>query len=309
MDLYFAGSRKKICDDELQRLGCNRLLSNFSDRSAIRLWVDYFKEHPEYEGKFFIDSGAYSVFHQGKSLDVDSYIDFINEIGDYVTVFAQMDTIQDPNADIKEQERCQEATWQNYLYMIERLDPKYVDKLIPLYHAGEDIKRFYNLLEWTHKDGHHIKYIGLGAPQGVYRTVRSNYYREWFKIIENSPNPDVKTHAFGCTDLSILTEFPFTSADSASWIRSGAAGNILVNDKWVSLSSKTADFSKRFSSNTVSYQSDIEEYVNKRGFTVKQLQEDPDAIYLYNIRYLKEWADNYKCNYKTTKSINKFTLF
>ena len=88
LDLYFAGSRKKNCDEEMWELGCNRLLSNFSDRGTIREWIEFFKKHPESKSKFFIDSGAYSVFHQGKSLDVDDYIDFINEIGDYVTVFA-----------------------------------------------------------------------------------------------------------------------------------------------------------------------------------------------------------------------------
>lgn len=309
MDLYFAGSRKESCDIELQKLGCNRLLSNFSDRKAIRDWIEFFDKNPDYPGKFFVDSGAYSTFHQGKPLDVDDYISFINEIGNYVTVFAQMDCIQDPNADIKEQERCQEATWQNYLYMCEKLKPELIDKLIPLFHAGEDIKRFYNLLEFKHSDGHHIKYIGLGAPQSSFRTIRINYYSDWFNIIEKSSNPNVCTHAFGCTDLSVLEKFPFTSADSASWIRSGAAGNILVNNKWVSLSSRCSNHFQRFDTNTDNVQEQIEKYVNERGFTVKQLQEDPDAIYIYNIRYLKNWADNYVCTYKSNNQLIKTSLF
>ena len=58
MDLYFAGSRKESCDIELQKLGCNRLLSNFSDRKAIRDWIEFFDKNPDYPGKFFVDSGA-----------------------------------------------------------------------------------------------------------------------------------------------------------------------------------------------------------------------------------------------------------
>ena len=46
MDLYFAGSRQKVCDDEMQRLGCNRLLSKFADRSAIREWIKYYQDTP-----------------------------------------------------------------------------------------------------------------------------------------------------------------------------------------------------------------------------------------------------------------------
>ena len=249
------------------------------------------------------------MFHQGKSLDVDDYIDFMNEIGDYVDIFAQMDTIQNPNADAIEQEECQQKTWENYVYMCSKLRPELVDKLIPLYHAGENIKRFHNLLSYTHPDGRHIKYIGLGAPQGVFRTVRRNYYKEWFKIIEESPNPEVKTHAFGCTDLQILTEFPFTSADSASWIRSAAAGNILVNDKWISLSCRSKNFLAHFSERNSSYKVYVENYVKERGFTVEQLQTDPDAIYLYNIRYLKNWSDNYVCTYKKNGIIYKANLF
>lgn len=299
--LYFAGSRLETLDNELQRLECNRLLSNANDKKAIYSWIDFFMKNPDYPGKFFIDSGAYSAFNQGFTIDVDEYIKFINEIGDYVTVFAQLDTIQHPNASEKEKLECQEATWQNYLYMIERLDSKNVDKLIPLYHAGENIERFYNLLEWKHPDGHHIKYIGLGAPQKAYRSVRGMFYDEWFKIILKSSNPNVCTHAFGCTDLNVLEMYPFTSADSASWIRSAAAGNILIDNKWISLSSRTLDYGKRFDANTKAYKDYVEEYVNKRGFTVEQLQTDPHAIYVYNIRYLREWEKNYTCKYNFSK--------
>ena len=299
--LYFAGSRILMCDQELQRLQCNRLLSNMNDRSAIMKWVEFLQQNPDYTGSFFIDSGAYSAFSQNKKVDVDDYINFINTIGDYVTVFAQVDTIQHPNASDKEKEACQEATWQNYLYMIDRLKPEYVDKLIPLYHAGENIERFYNLLEWKHKDGHHIKYIGLGAPQNVYRSNRSMYYDEWFKIIKKSSNPDVCTHAFGCTDLEILKLYPFTSADSASWIRSAATANILIDDKWVNLSSKSSDFSKRFESKSQSFKDYVNDYVQARGFTVEELQTDPHAAYIYNIRYLREWELNYTCSYQVNK--------
>lgn len=309
MYLYFAGSRNKIFDDELQRLGANRLLSNFSDRNAIYEWIDFFDKNPNYPGKFFVDSGAYSTFHQGKPLDVDDYINFINEIGDYVTVFAQMDCIISPDASPQEYAVGEEKTWQNYLYMCEKLKPQYVDKLIPLYHAGENIERFYNLLEYKHSDGRHIKYIGLGAPQRAYAHIRSNYYKDWFKIIEKSSNPDVCTHAFGCTDLTVLPLYPFTSADSASWIRSSAAGNILVDDKWYSLSSRCSDITQRFDYKNIAFKEYIHEYVRKRGFTVEQLQTDPHAIYLYNIRYLKQWEDNYVCVYKKSSNLNKVSLF
>ena len=219
-----------------------------------------------------------------------------------------MDTIQDPNGSLEYQEECQEKSWQNYLYMCSKLRPELVDKLIPLYHAGENIKRFYNLLEYTHPDGHHIQYIGLGAPQGVYRSARAQYYDEWFDIIYKSSNPDVKTHAFGCTDLKILESFPFTSADSASWIRSAAAGNILVDDKWVSISSRSLNWSTRYSEKDVAHRHYLEEYVRQRGFEIEQLQTDSDAIYLYNLRYLKDWADNYHCTYNKSKP-KKIQLF
>ena len=309
MYLYFAGSRNKIFDDELQRLKANRLLSNFSDRSAIYEWIDFFDKNPDYPGKFFVDSGAYSTFHQGKPLDVDDYIRFINEIGDYVEVFAQMDCIIAPNASVDEYRKGEEKTWQNYLYMCEKLKPQYVDKLIPLYHAGENIDRFYNLLEYKHSDGHHIKYIGLGAPQRAYAHIRSKYYKDWFKIIESSSNSNVCTHAFGCTDLSVLPRYPFTSADSASWIRSSAAGNILVNDKWISLSSRCSDISARFDYRNTAFKDYIHEYVKQRGYTVEQLQTDPHAIYIYNIRYLKDWEDSYVCTYKKDAVFHQVSLF
>jgi len=297
MDLYFAGSSIEIAEQEIKRLECNRLFSNLNDRNDIMEWVEFLRKNPQYKGKFFIDSGAYSAYNLGKTVDVDDYIHFINEIGDVVEIFAQVDHIQDPDMTDAEKEICQQDTWENYLYMIDRLKPEYVDKLIPLYHAGENIKRLHNLLEWTHKDGHHIKYIGLGAPQRAYHNQRRQYFDEWFKIIKSSSNPDVKTHAFGCTDLEALEMFPITSADSTTWLKTAVTGSIIVGKKTFLIGDRSFAKNDNYINRSKALRESIDKYVEDRGFTVEHLKSvDKDRL-IFNIRVLKEWQDNYVCKY------------
>ena len=136
-NLYFAGYEAiELTPD------ANILLSQYLDRKKIAKIIEYYKTHKK-ENLFLIDSGAFSAKNRSIKIDTDDYIDYINSISEWVDYFVSVDTIP-LNAD--EVKKCCDATWENYLYMRERVNEK--DKLIIVFHSGEsfdDLKRILNL--------------------------------------------------------------------------------------------------------------------------------------------------------------------
>lgn len=230
LDLYAAGSATKRSTELKRKLGYDQLLSQLNERSAIKDWVEYLRANPDCRSRLFIDSGAFTAHTKGKEVDVDDYIKFINEIDDCVKVFAQVDKIPGRWGEKKTPEQLAEApklSWDNYLYMVDKVkSPK---KLLPIFHQGEDFKWLRNMINYRYPDGSYIDYVGISCNKECNVNEWIDWFTKCFKIIHESANPNVKTHAFGMTSLKVLEQFPFTSADSTSWVRSASFGNIMLN--------------------------------------------------------------------------------
>ena len=76
-DLYFAGSQNRASDEAMFKIKCCKLYSQLNDRKRGELWLQHNKEHNDI--KVFVDSGAFSAWSKGKTIDVDDYIDYINQ--------------------------------------------------------------------------------------------------------------------------------------------------------------------------------------------------------------------------------------
>ena len=294
-DLYFAGSVGKECTALIRKLNCCQLLSQLNERRAINEWIQYLEEHPECTCKLFIDSGAFSAHTKGKEVDVDDYISYINSIDKHVYVFAQLDKIPGTfgiEHTLEEVAEGAEKSWENYLYMKDKVVSR--DKLMPIFHQGEDFKWLENMLEYTHEDGSHIKYIGISSNNNESIKGKINWFQKAFSIIAKSSNPNVKTHAFGMVIPKILTQLPFTSADSTGWIMTGANGGIKIKDKTVIISNQSTDKPTHFNNQSPEFQQFIMDEIKRYGFTKEELEEDYSKRQLFNIYSLKEWADNYQ---------------
>ena len=294
-DLYFAGGVGKECTETLRKLNCCQLLSQLNERKAINEWVEYLRSHPECTCKLFIDSGAFSAHTKGKEVDLEDYIQFINSIDDCVYIFAQLDKIPGRFGRPKTEEELAEAprlSWENYLYMAKRVKSR--DKLLPIFHQGEDFKWLRNMLEYTHEDGSHIKYIGVSSTNDLPTSEKIKWFNEVFKTIKSSSNPNVMTHAFGMTIEKVLEQFPFTSADSTGWIMTGANGGIRIDGKIVIMSSLSTNKAAHIDQRNVAVQDAVQKKIDEFGFTLEELKEDYSKRQLFNIHSLKQWADNYK---------------
>jgi len=311
-DLYFAGhSCKEIMEYAKEKKVC-KLFTQMGERKVINNWCDD-KRKGKINNKIFIDSGAYTAHTQGKEVNVDEYISYINGIDSDINLFAQVDKIPGRRGAIRTKEEllfAPEESWKNYLYMREKV--KSVEKLVPIFHQDEDFKWLKNMLEFKDENGKHIPYIGISSSKDKPLKYREAWYWKVFAIIQASSNPNVKTHSFGTSCIRHLELFPFTSSDATSWIKTAVFGSI-ITDFGIILVSGIRDKNKRhINACPISYKV-LEEYVNKYGFSLEELIYDSEESkasikrQCFNLAYLQNWADNYE--YKGPKSFIRKGLF
>lgn len=283
MDYYFSSATDLDMRRELQ---VNCLFAQHAEKKAIRETIQYKKDHPGYKGKIMVDSGAFSMFTQGLKIDVESYLEFIDEIGDDVDAFVSVDHLTDPkDVDFE----LADKTWENYLYMRERIRPELRDKFIIVFHYGEDFKHLRRILEYRDEDGKEIKYIGLGIALANNIKTRLDWLSKCNKVIAESSNPNVKTHAFGVGVKSVLQHIPVTSTDATSWLKTAVFGQILVDNKPISISERKSDcFLETMSQSQIDY---ILNIIDKRGFTLEELRTDSHKRTKFNVIDTMEWVE------------------
>jgi len=290
-ELYFAGSLNKDTEQYLKEAGCNRLASQLNDKNVIADWCSM-TDRP---GHLFIDSGAFSAHTIGSEVDVDAYITYLNSIDEQVEIFAQVDKIPGEFRKIKTALQCQEApelSWNNYLYMRSKVNSP--DKLLPIFHQNEDFKWLKQILEWRSPEGNLIPYIGISPANDKSPKEKQAWMDSVFQIIRDSSNPKVKTHAFGMTSLRLLEMYPFYSADSTTWIMVGANGSIMSEYGILVLSEKQMNSPNHICHLPKDKLEHLEKYVISKGFTLEGMYTRYQDRISFNIRYLKDWADNYK---------------
>ena len=265
-------------------------------------------------GKLLIDSGAHSAHTKGITLDLEEYIGFVNENIDKFTLYVQVDKIPGVYRMPKTAKDWLEApqlSWENYLYMREKSkDPS---KLVPVFHQGEDLKWLRNMLDYTFSDGSHIPYIGLSPRGDVSLKAKYDFSAECFATIQNSSNPNVKTHAFGATSLEMLERLPYTSADSTTWVLVSAFGQVWMPNcidgdiNGVGIKLGVSEENRSHPTATQTYweqpakiKKKLDDYFESIGTNIEELSASHSARALASAKYVQNWANNYE--YKGLKS-------
>lgn len=180
-----------------------------------------------------LDSGAFSAWNQGVSINLDEYIDFCLENDKYINFFVNLDVIPGSpgkkNLPAEEIERSAKQGYENYLYMIKKGVKK--KKIIHVFHQGE---RF----SWLKKMVKEMEYIGI-SPANDRST---NEKIAWLDlcmahVCDDKGMPKVKWHGFAVTSLRLMLRYPWYSVDSTSWVMTSRMGSVYVprfiKDKFV----------------------------------------------------------------------------
>lgn len=292
--------------DVKRDLGYPQLFAWNLEGKALLEWVRYLNDNPTCKCKLVVDSGAYSAWSRGLKFNVDEYINFLNSNNVIETAFwcAEADVIPGSyGVDPTEEERINapEKSWENYLYMISKV--KIPKKIVPIFHQGEDFKHLIRMLEYKFEDRDHIPYIGISPRNDVHVNEKIKWYERVWKIIKQSSNPNVLTHNFGMTSISLMEQFPSCSSDSTSWIQHARFGSIIIpaggKIKTVLVSDR-----KKLASDHIYHQSEaikqsVEDICKQIGYglSIKELVEN-DSVgskrMIFNLFSLNNWRIKFK---------------
>lgn len=286
MDLYFAGAE-----------AFGPIVAN----EKVNLLISYYYAQDKFESfvkdldltgrKIFVDSGAFTAWTKHVQIDVDKYCDWINKYREYLTLFGQVDSIPGDIDSTPTSTQVKEAahqTWENYLYMRTKIIRP--EGLLYTFHVGEPFDYLKQALEWKDENGNYIPYIALGGMVRKTYAQKKNFLDRCFSIIKKSSNPNVKVHAFGMTSFDLLGDYPIESADSTSWIMTGANGGIGTDVGVVSVSSQQSNLTEHYSHLPEEHLVKFKDRISRYGFDLDTLATDYKSRLTYHLRYYSEKA-------------------
>ena len=176
-DFYFAGTQCVEADEMICKLNGNVLKSFVNDKKDIQKWFE--RKRNGWTGKLMIDNGAFTVYRQGGTLDIDKYIEWLNEYDEYIDYAVALDNIPGKWREGHTAEEVKASalkTWENYLYMTERV--KSPQKLLPVFHMGE---HFDNLERYLKCEG--LEYMCISALKDITNKQREEWYSKCYSFI------------------------------------------------------------------------------------------------------------------------------
>ncbi len=226
INIFFAGSGFSY--DYLYDFGIRkRLLSwHANTEKDIRQYIEAQQQGRESFG--IIDSGAFTVWNKGGTLSLDEYHAKLQKLMPYFDMVANLDVIpgeQGMRDEITPEmnDRAAEASWNNYVELKRRVavdghDPA---RVMPIYHQGES-------LDWLRRivdSG--CDYIGISPSNDCGSSRRRLWLDDVYEILTAQPKL-AKTHGYAVTSPTLMTEYPWYSVDSSSWVQLGAFGGIFT---------------------------------------------------------------------------------
>lgn len=195
MKLYFAGGENKQWLDAINTANGKKSLYSYFylDKDNGKNIEPFLEKAIKTQKNIFIDSGGFSAWSKGVSIDIGEYADFLFKYHNQITTYANLDSIGD-----------MKQTMINQKYLESRgLSP------LPVFHFGEDYGLLRDLVS-------NYKYIALGGmvPIARNRVQLFKFLDSCFSIIQDR----IKVHGFGMTGVQTLKRYPFYSVDSTTWL-------------------------------------------------------------------------------------------
>jgi len=300
MTLYLADTIQLAHLRYIDRLKGTGVLESYWRLITNKIKMDEWLEKiMETKLNLFLDSGAFSAWSKGVSIDLQEYIAFCKKYESALSVIAVLDVIpgvRNKTPSAEEKASAAQQSWNNYQIMLDAGLPK--DKLLPCFHLGED-------WSWLERYMGVTDYVALGAMAKTRESDRIAWLDRAMDILCGLDGiPKVRFHGFGMTSYSLMRRYPWYSVDSTSWVMTSRFGSILVppkkdgqwiysQDPWkVSVSEKQPDIEDagvHYDSWPPVVQQIIKEYVKSKGFTMEGARTEYMVRDQLNIHYFKDF--------------------
>ncbi len=229
----------------------------------------------------FLDSGAFSAFTKGATIELEDYSRFVIKNRDLFHVVANLDDLH----------KNEQKTWDNQKEL-ERMMPGV--NILPTFHTREDPK-------WLKRYVDEYEYIAIGGMVAESK----QWLRVWLDDIwdkyltDGAGRARVKVHGFGMTNFDIANRYPWFSVDSTGWVLAGRYGLIFLpqpGNPYYKLaisdqSPKVKDWDSHFDSVSDAHRANFTREIEARGFNVEELRTIYWKRDLFNISVFKEFND------------------
>jgi hypothetical protein len=285
--------------DNLERLDERKALLEIAERTDenVRDAHDY----PEY---IMLDSGAFTGWNKGHPVTIDEvreqYDAFLEIAGD---MFKEIWLI---NLDKIPGERGRDPTPDEFVEAIEVSDrnyetlvAEYGDRVLPVFHQGEDRTRLHQCAAMV--DGK-SDYICVSPRNDVAEIHRVRWSEEYHSYLHEE-YPFCNTHGLATTGVEMIRRVPWYSGDSAAWVQHGGFGMIDIVHE--SQTGKRARYKNYFITSGHGHDrtlgkhvcnlndqdlSVVKERVSRYGFTLEELAKEKGGSRLRNLVCMGEIA-------------------
>lgn len=209
MDIYLAGNKNMLRKDleEWYGKGFSQAANGSIDVAILEsfYYADCWTEKmiPKLKN-FMLDSGAFTFFTQGRTVDwfsyIDRYIDFI--VRNNVKLFFELDI------DVL-------IGYENVKKLRKRLERGTKRKCIPVWHKSRGKEEFLRLCD-------EYDYVALGGV--VPKEIKRSEYKVFPWFINEAHKRGTKLHCLGYTSPKGLEQYRFDSVDSSAWITGNRFG-------------------------------------------------------------------------------------
>lgn len=159
------------------------------------------KDVKDFSGNIIIDSGAFTVWNKGGTIDIEKYLAFCLTLPQNYT-FINLDVIPKTGSGSAEIEIACDKSFENYQYLSSKLP-----NVLPVYHYGDNLK-------WLKAYADATDYVGVSPANDTHESVKREFLRTVYKHIDPI---QTRTHGLGYSSFDGLTYFPFYSVDSISF--------------------------------------------------------------------------------------------
>ena len=300
IDFYFAGNQCIECLELLRDLNANVLKSYANDKKELDKWFEYRKAG--WTGNLFVDSGAFSVHKSGAVVDVEKYIEYLNENEEYITLYIQLDHIPGVWGQARTREMTLEScdkSWENFEYMYSKLkNPK---KLCPVYHMGEPMWALERILNSDYE----FNCLCISCSKDIQHNQHFGWYNKCIDKIK-AIRPDVKIHLLGVGKPKLNEHLNMTSMDATNWIMTGVNGSILTPYGNYCVSDRQTASEDCALNMTEEAKKVLDEYCRSQGYTLEDAAKDYKVRLMLNIKYLYNLSRSVQHNANKTKRRSLF---
>lgn len=185
--------------------GTKNILFSHASAKNYEKCIEIMKKYPK-DTEFIIDSGAFSVWNTGGTVDRVKLLEFYQVIKKAFphSHFINLDSIpgkkgQKPSkAEVK---RACEESWDNYMFFKANNF-----EVLPVFHEDDEWEYLHRMMKET-------DYIAISPANDSSVKRRMKRLDRVYSILK----ADYKTHGLAATSIQLLKRYPFYSVDSINW--------------------------------------------------------------------------------------------